>query len=140
MGKDLSQKVSQQIENMGACERFKGGSIENLVEQLFSPYGIEWVIKYGYPDAKTFAKFGDLSQYGIYINAGDIKLSECERVCLIGKTRASLSYQETKRYKLFLLHGSEAHIEASGFSVIRIEKDDISKVDIVKSEYAKVLQ
>lgn len=140
MGKDLSQKVSQQIENMGACERFKGGSIEKLVEQLFSPYGIEWVIKYGYPDAKTFAKFGDLSQYGIYINAGDIKLSGCERVCLIGKTRASLSYQETKRYKLILLHGADATINASGFSVVRIEKDEISTIKINKSGFAKVLQ
>lgn len=140
MGKDLSQKVSQQIENMGACERFKGGSIEKLVEQLFSPYGIEWVIKYGYPDAKTFAKFGDLSQYGIYINAGDIKLSGCERVCLIGKTRASLSYQETKRYKLILLHGADATINASGFSVVRIEKDKISTIKINKSGFAKVLQ
>ncbi len=138
--KELSQNVSQHIKSMGACGRFKGGSIERLVEQLFSPYGIEWVIKYGYPDAKTFAKFGDLSQYGIYINAGDITLSECERICLIGKTRATLTFEETKGYKVILLHGADATINASGFSVVRIEKDEISTIKINKSGFAKVLQ
>lgn len=142
MTMDIVDIVTQQIERHGACDRFKGGSIENLVNQLFTPQGIEFVKTHHYPDLHTFRKFGkyDLSQYGIYVDAGNIMLSDKEMVVLVGKCNAKIEFNGTKAYRVYLLYGSKANITSNGYAIVRIEMDETSKVNITKNDNSIILR
>lgn len=139
---NVVKEVTENVESLGACNRFNGGSLEKLIDQLFTPQGVEWVLAHAYPDMETFRKFKKYhpEKFGVYIDMGEISLSEARKVFLIGNTTATLNYQETERNVVNLLFGAKAEIHASGFSVVAIEKDRMSKVTIDKKDNAQIFQ
>ena len=133
---DMARKLS-------LCQMFTGDeSMEEMINLMFSPQGAEFLTTYRFPDIETFRKFKKYhpERFGVYIDAGKIALSETRKVFLVGNTTAELKYSEIAGNRLILMCGASAHIEASGYAIVKIEKDDISKVEIVKSDFAKVLQ
>lgn len=124
------------------CDMFKGDeTLEEVVRLMFSPRGVEFLTTYGFPDLATFRKFKKYhpERLGVYIDCGKISLSEARKVFLIGDTTAELKYRETAGNRLFLMHGAQASVQASGFSVVKIEKDSISRVEQVVQDNAKIL-
>ena len=139
---DVIEKVTKSVENMGACGNFYGHTLGNLIEQLFSPQGIEFVLSHAYPDLETFRQFKkyEMEEKGVYIDCGDVTLTDPKRVFLIGDTRATLNFSQTKASDVRMMYGAKATINASGFSVVNIEKDRMSKATINVSDNAKVLK
>lgn len=127
---------------LNACSMFTGTeSLEELVKLMFTPRGIEFMTKYNFPDIETFRKYKPLhpERYGVYIDCGKISLSEKRRVFLIGDTVAELKYRDMAGNRLHIMCGASAHVTASGYSVVRIEKDSVSKVSFTEQEHGKVL-
>lgn len=131
---DVAQKLK-------ACTMFHGDeTLEELVELLFSPRGVEFISRFDFPTlsiCRQFKKY-DTQQLGVYIDAGEITLEEAHRVLLIGNTHATLKYSQTHDNLVCVLHGATALIEASGYSVVKVEIDRHSKAREIIKDHAFV--
>lgn len=139
---DIVEAMTEGIKANGACKAFKGGTLEQLAEQLFTPQGVEFVMKTGYPrlyEFREIQKQTDLKKYGIYVDAGEISLTEKRKVFLIGNTVAKITYRELAKNNVYLLHGAKADINASGYAVIKVEQDSSSSVESEATEKAVIL-
>ncbi len=127
---------------LAECDMFKGNeTLDELVELIFSPRGIEFLTKFGFPDLATFRKFKPYhpERFGVYIDSGKITLTEARRAFLIGDTVATVKYRESAGNRLHLMHGASASVLACGYSVVRIEKDLKSEVSFIKQDHARIL-
>lgn len=132
--KELAQKLAD-------CTMFKGTEdLEQLIRLMFTPQGIEFLTQYNFPDLATFRKFKKYhpERYGVYIDCGEISLSEARRVFLVGNSSATLNYRETAGNRVYLMHGARASIVASGYAVIKIEHDAKSNVSYITKDKAIV--
>lgn len=139
---DIAKIVTEGIKAHRACNIFVGGSVEQLAKELFTAQGIEFVLNTHYPGLREFQKLQeskDLKQYGIYVDCGNIELSDENAVCLIGNTNAIVKCSKTEAYRVYTLNGARAYIHASGYSVVRVEKDDGSVVDSNVTDNAVML-
>ena len=132
--KELAQKLAD-------CTMFKGTEdLEQLIKLMFTPQGIEFLTRYNFPDLATFRKFKKYhpERYGVYIDCGEISLSEARRVFLVGNSSATLNYRETAGNRVYLMHGARASIIASGYAVVKIEHDAKSSVSYITKDKAIV--
>lgn len=131
---DVAQKLR-------VCTMFHGDeTLEELVELLFSPQGIEFMTSFGFPTLSTFRQFKkyDMQTLGVYIDAGNITLAEQQRALLVGNTIATLKYSKTRANNVCVLHGATAMIEAAGYSVVKVDADKHSHVSTVVTDHAFV--
>lgn len=131
----LAQKLAD-------CKMFKGTeNLEELIKLMFTSQGIEFLTRYNFPDLSTFRKFKKYhpERYGVYIDCGKIELSEARKVFLVGNSSATLKYREIAGNRAYLMHGAIATVIASGYSIVKIEKDDTSQVSYMVQDHAKVL-
>lgn len=114
---------------------------EGLIDMMFSSRGIEALITYQFIDISLFRKFKnyDIEKYGVFIDCGEITLYDEKKVFLIGNTTARLKYAQTQRNRLILMYGASARVEASGYCVLNIEQDKVSRVDVTVSGHAIVI-
>lgn len=134
---------SDMAQKLNLCSMFKGTeTLEEMITLMFSPQGAEFLTRYNFPNIETFRKFKKYhpEQFGVYIDCGKISLSEARKVFLVGDTIAELKYSEIAGNRIILMHGATACIDASGFSIVKIEKDGKSKVEINASDNAKILR
>lgn len=134
-----NQDMARKLED---CDMFKGNeTLDELVELIFSPRGIEFLTKFGFPDLATFRKFKPYhpERFGVYIDSGKITLTEARRAFLIGDTVATVKYRDSAGNRLHLMHGASASVLACGYSVVRIEKDLKSEVSFIKQDHARIL-
>lgn len=96
---------------------------------------------YNFPDIATFRRFKKYrpERYGVYIDSGEISLSEARKIFLIGDTVAELKYRQTAGNRLFLMCGAKASVAASGYAVVKVEKDKDSEVSYIVQDNAKIL-
>ena len=116
-----------------ACDMFKGDeTLEELIGLMFSPRGVEFMTAYNFPNIATFRRFKKYhpERYGVYIDSGEISLLEARKVFLIGDTTAELKY---------LMCGAKASVAASGYAVVKVEKDKDSEVSYIVQDNAKIL-
>ena len=133
------QEMAAKLE---ACDMFKGDeTLEELIGLMFSPRGVEFMTAYNFPDIATFRRFKKYhpERYGVYIDSGKISLSEARKIFLIGDTVAELKYRQTAGNRLFLMCGAKASVIASGYSVVKVEKDKESEVSYIVQDNAKIL-
>lgn len=138
--KSYQYEMARKLE---ACKMFTGEeSMEEMINLMFSPQGAEFLTENNFPDIATFRRFKKYhpEQFGVYIDAGEISLSEAKNVFLVGNTTARLKYAQTQGNRLILMCGATARIEASGYCVLKIEKDDKSNVEVNVLGHAKVMQ
>ncbi|ROS83881.1 hypothetical protein EEK90_06855 [Muribaculaceae bacterium Isolate-036 (Harlan)] len=124
------------------CDIFTGEeSFEGMVELIFSPQGIEFLTTFNFPDLATFRKFKKYhpERYGVYIDFGEITLTDTQNVFLVGDTTAVVKCRKTAAYTVCLMCGAKATVIASGYSVVKIENDKKSQVAIMTQDNAKVL-
>ena len=141
--KELLHEAYLQGVAIGACGGFtEATSIREIVEKLFTPQGVEFCIKRGFPSLELFRRLGaieDGEPLGVYIDCGDITLEDPQRAFLVGNTRARITYTETQRNGLYMMHGAKATVIAGGYSVTCIECDKRSQVHVEKSGNAVML-
>ena len=65
---------------------------------MFSPQGAEFLTTYNFPDIATFRKFKKYhpERFGVYIDCGEIAISDAKNVFLVGNTTARLKYMSSK--------------------------------------------
>lgn len=110
------------------CSMFKGNeTVEELASLYKSNRGVEFCMRYHFPNIATVRTFkkDQPERFGIYIDAGNITIEEPKgRVLLIGRTTASVNCSETRNYNVICLHGGKAIINASKWSVVRVEAEN----------------
>ena len=137
--KEGRHSLAQKLEE---CKMFRGTeTLEQLISLMFTPKGVEFLVTYNFPSIEVFRKFKMYhpERYGMYIDCGKIALSDNKRVFLVGNTVAELKYSDIALYRLNMMHGANATVSASGYSVVRIEKDASVKVEYDIRENAKII-
>lgn len=138
----LIEKIHRRAQAIGACSLFTGNeTLEELINLMFRPQGVEFMMKYKFPDLDTLREFKPYhpERFGVYIDCGEIDLTEPRKAFLIGNTVARIKYCEIARNRLYLMCGAKAQITASGYAVVRIEKDFHSDIDTTATENAVIL-
>lgn len=123
-------------EKLAACKLFKGTEdIAELARLFTSPQGVEFCLAANFPNLNTlrfFKNFGT-EQYGIYIDAGDIRLKNPEMAVLIGRTIATIECDTCASHTVITMHGASATVLASGWTVVHTEAG--TSTNIVRRTY-----
>lgn len=138
----VEQGDSEMAEKLSACQMFSGSeSLEEMISLMFSPRGAEFLTTYGFPSLDVFRQYKPFNpeRFGVYIDSGEITLTEPRRAFLVGNTTAVLNYRETASNRVVLMHGAKATVIGDGFSVVHIEADESSQVSIIKQGDSVVL-
>lgn len=119
-----SRSLHNEAEKYRKCNMFKGTehTIEELAAVFTSRQGLEFCIRYHFPNIATFRLFKGqgVEKYGIYIDAGVITLKNPARAILIGRTSATVNCDECKQHEIVLLHGARAVVNASKWAVASV--------------------
>lgn len=117
----IIKQIYAQARQLGCCDLFKGTeNFEALVSLFRSPQGIEFCINNHFPNTATFRLFKPLrpERHGIYIDAGNITLTNPDKAILIGRTTATVNCDTNdRRHEVILLHGAKAVVNASRWAV-----------------------
>lgn len=128
---------------LGMCKMFSGDeNVGELADKMFTPQGIEFLIKYRFPEIETFRAFKKFNpeQYGFYIDSGEIEIKDADRIFLVGDTVARLSYSTPVNHKLVMMHGAKAEVKTEGWSVLSVHDDGTCEIDIEKKDNSIVLR
>lgn len=132
-------EVAQRLEE---CQMFKGDeSLKELSELIFSPQGREFMLANDFPGIETLRKFKPYhpERFGIYIDSGKMEITDPGRCLVAGDTQIRIICRETKANNIILMHGAKADVEASGYSVVRIEKDRTARSKTKIQDHARIL-
>jgi hypothetical protein len=134
--------VVREAAKFGACS--KSGSVtdwKSLCWLFFSPQGREFCEDNNFPSIEMFRDMKDnVRKFGVHVDSGLIFLENEANVGIIGNTEAHLTYTDnTKVYKVVLMHSGKAHIVLKGYSVVLIERTEGCEVIIDKDKTARVL-
>lgn len=128
----IIERTYKKAKKLKSCNLFTGKeNFDELIHLFLSPQGIEFCQKNGFPDMELMNEYKclEVQKYGIYINAEKIKLSNVERICLVGNTDAELYFDDpTKRHVIILMHGAKASIKAVDYSVVFVYAMDDCKI------------
>lgn len=149
VAKDKAQAQAEQSHDsvlahrLGACRMFTGEEdLEALIALMFTPQGTEFLTTYGFPDINTFRSFLPYhpERFGVYIDCGEVELEDADKVFLVGNTQARLRYTAAQSNRIVVMCGAIAEVDASGYSVVKIDADNVSQVDAIKTGHARVLR
>lgn len=135
----IIRQIYEQAKIVGACDKFTGKerTLAQLVELFTSPQGLEFCIKHKFPNIATYRIFKpydeQLRERGIYIDAGAITLKNPRRAVLIGRTSATVTFDELKHHEVVVLQGAKCVVGAWRWAVVRVQKD--SESEVIKSAY-----
>lgn len=138
----VAKDIIQEAVRYGACSASKGVSDwKSLCWLFFTPQGREFCESNNFPTIGMFQNMKPhVAQYGVYVDAGEIRLKNDANIGLIGNTRAELEYDDnTKVHKVILMHGAKAHIKASHYAVLLIVRIGDCEITIDKDKTVKVL-
>lgn len=139
---NLLKKIYQDGKALGACSAFsEAKTVKEIVDELFTPQGIEFCLKLRFPTLDVFRQFDkeEVKQYGVYIDCGDIELSDPQRAFLVGNTKATIKCAKLQNNSIYLMHGASVSVIASGFAIVRVEGDKKSHISYIQNDHAKVL-
>lgn len=139
---NLLKEIYQDGKALGACSAFsEAKTVKEIVDELFTPQGIEFCLKLRFPTLDVFRQFDkeEVKQYGVYIDCGDLELSDPQRAFLVGNTKATIKCAKLQNNSIYLMHGASVSVIASGFAIVRVEGDKKSHISYIQNDHAKVL-
>lgn len=139
---NLLKGIYQDGKALGACSAFsEAKSVKEIVDELFTPQGVEFCLKLRFPTLDVFRQFDkeEVKQYGVYIDRGEIELADPKRAFLVGNTKATVKCTKTQSNSIYLMHGASVSVVASGFAIVRVEGDKKSHISYIQNDHAKVL-
>lgn len=123
---DMSDmEIKEQALSLGACDMIDGAdTLAELVALMHTPQGREFC------KAKRFPTLGilrsrreDFAALGVYVDAGEVEMTDRDNVIIAGDTHARLSYDDTARpYYAMVMHGARADVIASGYAVCEVTR------------------
>lgn len=124
---ELIRQVKDQAFEAGACGKLTGEeNVAELAKLVMSPAGLEFCVKNHFPAGSTWRQIkeaADMTQYGIYIDAGDVKLQDPDNVLLVGRTTANITCTGKGRRNVNALRGASALVVAYDWTVCRVIAD-----------------
>lgn len=139
---NLLKGIYQDGKALGACSAFsEAKSVKEIVDELFTPQGVEFCLKLRFPTLDVFRQFDkeEVKQYGVYIDCDEIELTDPKRAFLVGNTKATVKCTKTQNNSIYLMHGASVSVIASGFAIVRVEGDKKSHISYIQNDHAKVL-
>lgn len=139
---NLLKEIYQDGKALGACSAFsEAKTVKEIVDELFTPQGIEFCLKLRFPTLDVFRQFDkeEVKQYDVYIDCGEIELIDPQRAFLVGNTKATIKCAKTQNNSIYLMHGASVSVIASGFAIVRVEGDKKSHISYIQNDHAKVL-
>lgn len=121
-----SRSLHNLAEKYRACDMFKGTEdLQGIIRLYTSTQGLEFCMRYHFPNLATLRLFKkyNVEKYGIYIDAGAITLENPTRAILIGRTSATINCDTLKKHEVVLLHGANAIVNASKWSVVFVKAE-----------------
>ncbi len=79
-----------------------------------------------------------ISQYGIYVNKGNITLKDEPSVILIGATTATVEHNELRRNVVVAMRGAQCHVVANRNAVVFAKKDKFSEITTEQNDNAVI--
>lgn len=136
------RSLSNMAEKYRACRMFKGSEdLEQLIALFTSPQGMEFCQSRHFPDLNTLRRFKpyNVERFGVYIDAGKIDLHNEPKAVLVGNTSATLSYDNRGGHEVFIMHGAQATITASGWAMVFVSAESDCTVIKTERDRAKIL-
>lgn len=136
--------VNDVIESAGKfdlCNKLDGVSNwSELTKSLMTAQGREFCEKNKFPSLEEFRSMdSDLTKYDVYIDAGDIQLSNPKRAVVVGNTDAEINITDNTRViKILVYHGARVTVNASNYSVVLVVNID-GNVQVDNDNTAKIL-
>ena len=127
---------------LGACGKSNSVSDwRSLTWLFFTPQGREFCEENNFPSLEMFQGMKDhVSEFGVFVDCGEINRSNDANIGLIGNTSATLTYDDnTVTHKVILMHGAKARIKASHYAVILLVNVGDCEVSIDKDETVIIL-
>ena len=136
------KKIYEAVKGFNPCELFKGDEDFNRMMEIFtSPQGIEFCLKHNVLNSAVFEAIEGLSlaRWGVYVDAGQKRLQNERLAVLIGDCDFDLEYDTLVHpCKVVLFNGARARVKASGYSVVRVEKQDGCECEVTITDSAIV--
>lgn len=140
--KSVSEIMEQALAN-GACEKSKGASDWKTLSWLFfTPQGLEFCEENNFPSLETFREMdSSISDFGVFVDKGEITRSNDSNIALIGNTRGRLVFDDnTKVHKVVLMHGAKAFLAIRNFAVVRLINIGDCEVHLNKDKSSVILK
>lgn len=137
---DILSDIKSKASKLGACDKLgKVDSVDGLANLLFSPQGVEFCEKTGFPDTDTLRLLPetDRERHGVFLDKGIINVHNPKKIAVFGNTVLNSVYDgAAESYKVLLMHGAKAVITASGYAVVSIHGE--GEVSVNRGAHAKV--
>lgn len=137
----LMNDLRRSADEYGACGMLRGDeSLQQLVKLLFSPAGRKFCFGHSFPRMEIFRRFlrYQPSRLGVFIDSGAITIYDTD-VFLVGNTRAKIHCEALKSHHIYLMHGAQAYVIASGYAVVCVKSDKVSKFASEVRDEAKII-
>ena len=139
---NLLRGIYQDGKALGACSTFvEAKSVREIVDELFSPQGIEFCLNFRFPTLNVFRQFDkeEAKNCDVFIDCGDIEITNPKRAFLVGNTKAIIRCSKTQNSNIYAMHGASVSIIASGYAIVSVGKDKKSHISYIQNEHSKVL-
>lgn len=128
--------------NIGACCKIEEvTNYPQLAELFFSAQGREFCERNNFPSIEHFRTIKEeMKPYNIFVDAGDIEISNTHKIALIGSTHAKIKAKGVQAVHLvMLMHGATAEIEATNYAVVKLVNISGGDVAIRQDIMTKIL-
>ena len=119
-------------ERLASCDVFTGQevSVIEVLDKLLSIQGREFLLLSGFPSLEVFRKYKELipDGYPVFVDVGEVELSDAPNLILVGDTTARLSYRHAQAYQLTAVHGAKAEATVRGSALLRPRHDSGSLI------------
>ncbi len=135
-------EIMQSASLLGACNKSSSVSDwKSLSWLFFTPQGCEFCEVNNFPTIEMFRGMSsEIGNYGVHVDAGTVRLSNDDKVALIGNTEGELIFSDnTKVHKVIFMHGAKAKVTASNYAVVLLVNIGNCEVEIIKDETAIIL-
>lgn len=121
----------RQAREAGACEKLHGDETKTELLRLFTtPAGLEFACEKHVPTLATMRLFRDdrLEDHGIYLDGGEIELTNPDNAVLAGKTIATVRCSRKRACRVTVMRGAKVAIHAEGWAVVMLRTEKGSTV------------
>lgn len=136
----LFARVREQFLTPGNCGMVKPDTPpDDLMRLLDTPKGIEHCCRHNLPTLDLWTALRTETPPHHYIEAGRFTLRNPGRAVLVGAyTEATITTDGTAAAHIVLLHGATAHVTATGYSTITIDRAHDTTLTITERDFAAV--
>lgn len=116
-------EIKKQALALGACDMIdRANTLAELVALMHTPQGREFCKAKRFPTLEILrSRKEDFAALGVYVDAGEIEISNRDNVIIAGDTRAKLVYNSTAcPFYAMVMHGAHAEVSAAGYAVCEV--------------------